>query len=522
MTESFNSLFIYMEKEDIKVDKNEFLFQIQSHPNYPSILAVADTLKFFNIESGFIKVDYSEIELLPNRFLTILTKDDSITQLYLIEKKGNKYFQTQDAKTVEINQRELENKWSSVVTLIEKSEIEDIIIRKKSNLSWILSSLCLILFLSILFLCHVSVQRQLFFIFPTIGILFSIAALKDLFGTKSEFINTFCNITASTSCSTIIGSNKWKIFNFVNLSDLSVIFFTLQLISYFIFILLNNSVEFFSIQKIILITSIPVLIISVYYQKIVERKWCPICLAIASVVVLELFYVVFTVYNISYITLKSLIVFGFIFLVIVLIWYALKSILTKLKELKEFQITGYKFIRNYEIFKNTLISKNRIELPFSPIFLGNKESETEITIITSPFCGHCKDAHNLLEKILISNRNNLKIKIIFNADIGSLDENKKSLFRTLISIYLEKGEDAFLDSLHYWFHNKDLKKWLEIYNSIYDSSKVDAIFKNQNQWCVANNLFLTPTIFINSYKYPKAYSRDNLEYFIYELLEDNF
>lgn len=42
----FNYLFQYLEKEDIKVDKAEFLFQIQSHPGYPSVLAISDALTF--------------------------------------------------------------------------------------------------------------------------------------------------------------------------------------------------------------------------------------------------------------------------------------------------------------------------------------------------------------------------------------------------------------------------------------------------------------------------------------------
>lgn len=522
MPENFNSLFIYLEKEDIKVDKTEFSIQIEAHPNYPSILAIADTLNFFNIQNGIIKVDFSEIELLPNQFLTILTEDDNTTQLYLIEKKGNKYFYTLDKRTIEINQTRLKNKWSSIVALVEKSEIEHNIVKKKNNLTWILPILCSILFLSILLAFDVNLKAKLFFIFPIIGILFSFAALKDLFGTKSEFINSFCNITAATSCSTIIESNKWKIFNFISLSDLSIVFFTSQLASLFIFILFNNLVEFFYIQKIILITSIPILFLSIYYQKFVEKKWCPICLAIVSIIVLELLYTIFFQENDFYISFKSIILFSFIFSSIVFIWFVLKKFLAKLKELKEFQITSHRFMRNYEIFKNTLVSKDKIELPFSPIILGNKDSETEITLFTSPFCGHCKNAHELIEKILISNKNNLKIKIIFNADIDALDEDKKSLFRGLISIYLEKGEDSFLNALNYWFNNKNLTDWIQIYNSIFNNEEIDSIYKIQHQWCVENNLYLTPTIFINGYKYPKMYARENIEYFIYELLEDNF
>lgn len=49
MNQNFKILFKYLEKEDIIVDKTEFVFQIQSHPDYPSVLAVADALIFFNI-----------------------------------------------------------------------------------------------------------------------------------------------------------------------------------------------------------------------------------------------------------------------------------------------------------------------------------------------------------------------------------------------------------------------------------------------------------------------------------------
>lgn len=49
MTNKFNYLFQYLDKENINIDKEEFLFQNQSHPDYPSALAIADTLSFFNI-----------------------------------------------------------------------------------------------------------------------------------------------------------------------------------------------------------------------------------------------------------------------------------------------------------------------------------------------------------------------------------------------------------------------------------------------------------------------------------------
>jgi hypothetical protein len=77
MNEEFNFLYQYLEKEELSIDKTEFDFQIKSHPNYPSLLSIIDTLSFFNIENGVLDVSTSEIELLPNRFVALLETENS-------------------------------------------------------------------------------------------------------------------------------------------------------------------------------------------------------------------------------------------------------------------------------------------------------------------------------------------------------------------------------------------------------------------------------------------------------------
>lgn len=49
MPENYNYLFQYLEKENITIDKKEFEFQIQSHPDYLPFLAIVDTLTFLDI-----------------------------------------------------------------------------------------------------------------------------------------------------------------------------------------------------------------------------------------------------------------------------------------------------------------------------------------------------------------------------------------------------------------------------------------------------------------------------------------
>ncbi len=526
MTENSNSLFQYLEKESITIDKFEFEFQVQSHPDYPSILAIADALTFFNIRNGVVRVDISEIELLPEHFIAVLTEENDKstldTQLYFVEQKGASYFCSKDKKATEIAKGELESRWNGIVLLVEKDETVPTIDAKKSNLFWVLPLFGILFFFTTLVMVEEGFITKLFFIFPLLGVLFSIAALKDLFGTKSELINKFCNISSNASCTTVVNSDKWKIFKFLNFSDLSIIFFAFQFSGLFILMLSGDSVSFFSVQKILLLFSLPVILLSLYYQKYVEKKWCPLCLVIIGIIIVELIYLALFFTNDFAMSYQSVIVLGLVSSTVALVWSTLKKTLMKHKELKEFQLTGNRFMRNYEIFKNSLLAKTNINLPYSPIFLGNKESETEITIITSPFCGHCEKAHEILENILVSNQDNLKIKVIINADIDVLDEEKKLFFRSLMCIYLEKGEVFFMEALHYWFSTKNLKDWIKRYELPFDSEKIDFIFQQHKLWCKSNDFNFTPAIFVNGYEYPKAYSRESLEFFVNELVEDDF
>lgn len=47
MNENYHFLFEYLKKEQITIDRNEFLFQIQSHPESPSLLAISETFDYF-------------------------------------------------------------------------------------------------------------------------------------------------------------------------------------------------------------------------------------------------------------------------------------------------------------------------------------------------------------------------------------------------------------------------------------------------------------------------------------------
>jgi hypothetical protein len=107
MTENYYFLFQYLEREQIRIDKIEFDFQIKSHPDYPALLAISDTLSFFNIPNIAFRVDVNDFDSLPNRFVALLDDKDGYPQLCFVENINEAYFYTQEQKRISITKEAL-------------------------------------------------------------------------------------------------------------------------------------------------------------------------------------------------------------------------------------------------------------------------------------------------------------------------------------------------------------------------------------------------------------------------------
>jgi ABC-type bacteriocin/lantibiotic exporter with double-glycine peptidase domain len=98
----------------LKLDKQEFLFQFNSHPNYPSALAFSDTLNFMGVRNDAYELDKEYWDELPEEFITIV--DNSFS---LVKKNGTQYSIYSDkAKT--LNKEELHKKSTDFVLLLKK------------------------------------------------------------------------------------------------------------------------------------------------------------------------------------------------------------------------------------------------------------------------------------------------------------------------------------------------------------------------------------------------------------------
>jgi len=532
MPEIHNAILSYLKHEKVKIDKSEFLFQFKSHSDYPSLLAISDTLDFFAINNGGLKIKKSEINVLPSRFVAQLNGLEAHSFYYINRKNENYEIERDLASARElISFEELQKQWIGPVFLIEKNDFE-VNPRKTSTSNFILLGILFILISFLLYLSFFNLITLSFYVLPFLGLLLSIGAFRVLLESESELLSKFCKINSDSNehssnsedsgCISVISSSKWTFLETLDLTSLSLSFFSAQILTFLIMGMMDKYDYYFSIQFILLVISLPLIGISLFYQKFIIKKWCNICLAIVSVIVLEISFLFYTqgLYSWS-IDFLSITLYSAIYIGLVFVWKKLKNLFVKLKELEDERVESNRLIRNYNLFKNTLTASKRIGICDNPLIFGNENAALKLYFVINPYCGHCVEPHNMLRKLLIKHNKEIDVRYFFKLDTTTSNGNDlELLIKNLIHTKLVNGNEGFYDALDDWYYQKDEKKWLSKYHSAFDETHVNRILKNQYNWCSKNNLDFTPILIINGYQYPNIYNLKDFPFYINELLND--
>jgi hypothetical protein len=517
---NFNFLFQYLEKNNIVIDKSEFIFQIESHPNYPSLLAISDTLSFFKINNLVTKLERENIEHLPETFIGLINENKSAPSLTFIEQKDNSFQFSQNKKKVVLTIEEFKERFENIVLLAEKDEEQSG--QPINNFIFYKTIFFGILYLTTILLFDCSFINILFSTLTCLGVYLSIEAISHEFGVKTKFSEKVCRITTNSDCDAVINAKKSKLLELINFNDASITFFTAQLFSLLLFSFSNRLDDFYNITTIVMIPSIGITFFSLYQQIIVTKKWCPICLSIISLIYFEIACCLFLNRFTFLIDIKSILIFSLILIASYTGSIFIKRTIKKKLELESEVIKGNRFKRNYSLFKMSLLASEKVDSNFvchNKIVLGNPNSNLKIVLVSSLFCGYCKDLHTIIENILDRYKDIVCIDFHFHFNAEKNNEKSKLIHQKLIQIYYNDGQVEFIKQLRNWFENRDETKL--ICNSFdVNNDEIDLLLKNQFQWNQENDLNFTPAILINGYRFPKEYERSDLIHFINDLFDD--
>lgn len=418
----------YLKETNYSSKLKDFENAFYSHPNYPSLLAITDSLTHLEIENIAANVPFIHIDQLPDSFITFLKikKED----YYLIKKNGiNFSIENEKEEKQNLSIEELEKCWTGVILVIEENEEKPIkYTLEKSN--FIVSFLLIITSLVSVYFNELNTTQTIFLIILVIGIYISIEILKTYFKENKQNESKFCSLNEKFSCNSIINSKNYAFSNYVEFVDLPIVFFST---AFFSQILGFNSFYFFGFASLI---SFPFILYSIYLQKFVLKKWCLLCLLIAF---LMIGLAILFIFKNEYLTFRNQHLFSILILTISFskAWFFIK------KQLLEAKSNFYKlnnllrFKRKEDVFTN--ISKpiaNKVEFEsLEKIVIGNESAKNTITLFLSPSCPHCHTAYKNAIELYKKYEEQLKIELCFNLNINNTDNPYLIVYKTILSLY---------------------------------------------------------------------------------------
>ncbi len=516
----FNLVQKLLKLHNIAFDKEELTFQIQSHPSYPSLHSITGVLDHFNIENiaAEVPTDITTLEQLPNCFLAQIHTNKGL-ELVVLNRKNNDYFIFDTAnKTAKLTPSEFLQKFTGVIVAVEKTENE-IAVKTYPNYFKVLSLIALVLISgSLIYQNSPTWHATIYTVLSIVGIVISLAIVKQEFGLQTTIGNAFCSgVDDKKDCDAVLTSKGAEIIKGYKLSDLSLMYFGgLTLLS-----LVQINIP--TIPYLISLTALPITLYSIYYQFAVVKKWCLLCLSIVAVLWLQAVLPILTAsINVNTLTTTTILISALVIIGTWVIWSYIKPLFSELNELKNERIAYIKFKRNFTLFK-TLLQKspelNTYIGGHEDIIFGHHNSNLELTIITNPFCGHCKPVHEHIHDILKRYQNDVKIRIRFNINTKETDSNAVKITTRLVELYQTKGENNCLNAMDDIYRNQDPETWLKKWGTCQNIEHYKNNLEKEGLWCKDNAINFTPEILINGKAYPKEYDRTDLILFIEDLKE---
>ncbi|MEL7148547.1 MAG: vitamin K epoxide reductase family protein, partial [Bacteroidota bacterium] len=363
---------LFLRKNFYFVDEKEAKLQLESHPDFPSLRSVTDTLDYLEIEHLAISVPKEALDQLPDCFLAIIdTKGKEENSLVAAEKKGDAIVvhNVSDKKTMK--QTEFLEIWDGVVVAVEPNLEE----KGAKPLRGLLTPEVVGIGILLLLLGYVfgaqkppiSTIAYLAASFAGLGV--SVLILREEFGQGSKLVDRICNATQATSCQEVLSSKGAKFVGNYGLSDMGLIYFVTAIVAV-IFGLV--SLSFLTALNIL---AVPIILYTWFYQAFKVKKWCVLCLVLSAMLIAQLTIGLLASPDFGAIQPASAVNFAVAILIVTLAWIYAKKLLVSSKDGRKSQHDLLKFKKDSRIFQTLLQQGKAVDVasenPNAGLVLGN-------------------------------------------------------------------------------------------------------------------------------------------------------
>lgn len=509
----------YLRHLDIPVSEKYCIRQIVSHPDYPSLLSIVDTLNGLGIEHKIFRI--------PSNHLS----EVSFPYLIQLEEAGK----TNDLIPI-YNQKDLNNsalkdhKNSSVIII--QCEPTDKIVNEKNNLAFseekqsrnivktgLLTAVGLLL---LLFSKISSLNHALFIASSLLGGVAGYFLYAKTIGIKYKTIEEFCMAGKRSNCDQVLHSEAATIFGKFKLSDATFSYFLTQLFLLTLFVTQpikssNYILLFYGLG----IVTIPIVGFSILYQSVKLKTWCFLCMAVNAILISQL--VLLYNFDLSPVSIfqQGLVypaaVFSLMFIPFSSGLILLRQLIVKKNEAEYEELALNRIKHNPIVFITLLNRSRRFDItPFSQeMVIGEKSAPVKVTMAVSLHCNPCKRAVNEIVQITSLYPNLIQLVLRFKRS-GATDETVLSPADYLISYWDQFIQGSSNESertfklIRDWYAEHDFESFKSIYPMDSSLTGSSELLNEHDDWIEASEINRTPTIIIDNHELPENYKLDDL------------
>ena len=506
-----------------RVSLNYLKVKIETHPYYPSILCVKDVLEDLNFKVSVIRINENNLNQIGSAFLAHSKQESN--ENFIFFKNINDY-----AKKVSGSEL---NHTGVILTVVDTHELKsnddnNNAVKNEKRLGAykiIIGFCCFFFVVQKLYVSNFSIQLLTYIVSFLAGCYVCFLIIEKELGIANIFSDKICRLVKKEGCETILLSKGAKIFKWLSLGDIGLVYFFSSLV--YIVIIPNYNLLVPIIFSSLLSIVFP--FYSIYYQVKVIRSICILCIFVLLILLINF---IVSLFQISIITgsslnntLISFLSYFFTVLGVLCVWLLLKDFIFKNDTLKIYNILYKRLKRNPDIFMSVTkweeyvsgceVKKNEI------LSFGSENADFKILIACNLFCNPCAIAHEMVDKLFNKYPAHVRVGIRFVLNENDLFTNtpKTIIVRHILQHILENPNNV-QQILHFWYSNPVSEDLIKNYPvKVY--SNVDNIMNEYITWNKKLKIRGTPTFWLNGNVLPTIFNWSDLFDQLPILIEDN-
>ena len=464
-------LLLYL---NVKFTRSNLQRELQEHPNYPSMLSIADVIgssySVSSIPLTFTRDEIlSEPEIQPPFIAHIRTErsGDVFGAVSKFSADSIEMYNPDSRKKEKLSPEEFNKLYRGTILMArgEENAAEreyEKHLKEERQRSAVYKIIAFAFPVLALLACISTVISQpsaavispvLFTLITLMGCIVTALLLWHEVDEYNPVVQQICQTSTKVNCSAILHSKASKIFG-LSWSSLGFSYFMGMLLT-LIMTGIQNPASL-TLLSWINVLAVPYIAFSVYYQWKVARQWCVLCLMVQGVLLLQFITALsggfHTLLPFDQIPLQSYLALAGASMILAMAIQLLMPALEKAKEGRTKKTEIKRLKNNPKVFETLLAKQKSIVKPADSmgITIGNPDGIYKLIKVCNPYCGPCAQVHPAMEA-LVENNGEICLQVLFTASLDDSDLRKFPVSHFL-AIDTKKNEPLTKKALDDWYN----------------------------------------------------------------------